>query len=498
MMRALILLHRYVGIGIGWLIVVWCLSGVVMMYVGYPDVSTAERARLLPPLDLAACCRLDPDFGGIGVSGAHVEMLGAAPVMRVTDDFGRTWALGLADGTFIHAIDDDAIRSAAAALAASVPGAVPRYVGSVERDQWIVTAAFDAHRPLHLFALDDAAGTRWYFSSTTGELVQSMTRAERFWNWLGSVPHWLYPTLLRQNGPLWVNVVIATSLVGLFLTVIGVYIGIARLKHRPGRWSPYRGVAWWHHWLGLAFGLLTLTWLFSGFLSVSPWGLLEPSGAAAERQRLRGVELGIDDLERLADSLSRHAPPPGTVRIELAPFAGEAAVLAYDAAARPTRLALPDLEPAPLGLAELERAATKLVPDAKIADAELLTTEDAYYFSHHAARPLPVYRVILDDRGGTRYYIDPTSGRLLLKVDAAQRGYRWLFEGLHRFDFTAALRSRPLWDVLMILLLAGVTGVSATGTFMGIRYLRRQARRSSQWTRRQQIATRSSESSTTG
>src|SRR5690606_5148682 len=100
--------------------------------------------------------------------------------------------------------------------------------------------------------------------------------------------------------------------------------------------------------------------------------------------------------------------------------------------------------------------------------------------------------------GGTRYYIDPTSGRLLLKVDAAQRGYRWLFEGLHRFDFTAALRSRPLWDVLMILLLAGVTGVSATGTFMGIRYLRRQARRSSQWTRRQQIATRSSESSTTG
>src|SRR5690606_41646471 len=126
-----------------------------------------------------------------------------------------------------------------------------------------------------------------------------------------------------------------------------------------------------------------------------------------------GCGLAAGDPERLAGSLSARAPPPGPVRIGLAPFAGETAVLAYDAAARPTRLALPDLEPAPLGLAALERAATRLVPGQKIANAEPLTTEDAYYRSHHAARPPPVYRVRIAVRGGTPSFLHPSRGMLV-------------------------------------------------------------------------------------
>ena len=34
------------------------------------------------------------------------------------------------------------------------------------------------------------------------------------------------------------------------------------------------------------------------------------------------------------------------------------------------------------------------------------------------------------------------------------RGYRWLQAGLHRPDLAPALRGRPQWDVLMLLLLA--------------------------------------------
>src|SRR5690606_2841106 len=253
------------------------------------------------------------------------------------------------DGRFIDAFDEAAIHAAAASLAVSLPGASPRYLGTVDRDQWTVSAEFDRHRPLHLFALDDPDGTLWYLSSTTGELVQASTRTERFWNWLGSVPHWLYPTVLRQNGPLWINVVIATSLVGLFLTAIGVYIGIARLKRRPsGRWSPYRGLALWHHWLGLAFGALTLTWLVSGLLSVNPWGLLSTSGAAAERASLSGTELTVADLRRWAETLAVREPPAGTVRLELAPFDGSSAVLAYTREGAVTRLAADTLTPTPL------------------------------------------------------------------------------------------------------------------------------------------------------
>jgi hypothetical protein len=472
-MRPLILLHRYVGIAIGWLLVLWCVSGVVMMYVGYPSVSLLDRVLMLPRLDLSRCCAVDPSFGGVDVTSAHVEMLGRDPVLRVTDTFGRSWALGLADASFIDALSADDARLAAAALADAVPDAKPRYVGPIERDQWTVSG-FDAHRPLHVFTLDDPAGTTWYISGATGELVQATTRSERFWNWLGSVPHWLYPTLLRQNGPLWVQFVIGTSLLGLFLTVLGVYIGIARLKRRrSGRWSPYRGVALWHHWLGLVFGVLTLTWLGSGLLSVNPWGLLESRGAGAERAALRGTSLGVEDVRRWVEALPSLRPPEGTVRLELMAFAGELYAVGYDESGRYGRLAADTLQPASPAAADLARAAELLAAGAPIASSGLLAEEDAFYFSHHVERPLPVYRVTLADEASTRYYLDPTTGLLLLKIDPQRRQYRWLFEGLHRFDFTAAMRQRPLWDALMLVLLAGVTLVCATGTWMGIRFLLR-------------------------
>ena len=41
--RPLIILHRYVGVVLGVLMTVWCLSGFVMMYQPYPATSAAER-----------------------------------------------------------------------------------------------------------------------------------------------------------------------------------------------------------------------------------------------------------------------------------------------------------------------------------------------------------------------------------------------------------------------------------------------------------------------
>ena len=103
--------------------------------------------------------------------------------------------------------------------------------------------------------------------------------------------------------------VIATSLLGVFLTVPGLYIGIARLnRRRSGRWSPYRGLRLWHHWLGLAFGALTLTWVGSGLLSVNPWGLLESPGTGAEREALRGRPAETADGRALRRRVGRHRP----------------------------------------------------------------------------------------------------------------------------------------------------------------------------------------------
>ena len=68
-------------------------------------------------------------------------------------------------------------------------------------------------------------------------------------------------------------------------------------------------------------------------------------------------------------------------------------------------------------------------------------------------------------------YVSQYGAREVPAQDAAAQAYRWLHEGLHRLDFAAAIRSRPQWDALMLILMAGVTAVCMTGAYLGFRRL---------------------------
>jgi hypothetical protein len=114
----------------------------------------------------------------------------------------------------------------------------------------------------------------------------------------------------------------------------------------------------------------------------------------------------------------------------------------------------------------------------EIESRQLITTEDSYYYGSDAGDrfSLPVYRVILRDDDHTRLYFDPRTGGLIGRVDAARRGYRWLFDGLHRLDFAAVIRTRPLWDAVMLLLLLGGIAVTGSGCYLALRRIRRDLR----------------------
>ena len=106
-----------------------------------------------------------------------------------------------------------------------------------------------------------------------------------------------------------------------------------------------------------------------------------------------------------------------------------------------------------------------------IQDQGWIFEGDAYYYSHHDEKSFPVYRIQYQD--GERVYLDGVSGQLTLAADKNRQWSRWLFLGLHRGDLTALIRSRPIWDLILIPLLAGVTLGALTGTWMGIRRLLR-------------------------
>jgi PepSY-associated TM region len=461
-MPVLILIHRYLGIAVGLLMAMWCLSGVVMMYVSYPELDQTVRAAHLAPIDWSRCCRIDP--GAMGrddpIFGAQIEMLAGHPVLELTNGAGRK-LVDLVSGAVVARISASTAESVAAGFLR--PG-TPSSAQSLNFDQWTVSGEFNRDRPLFRVALGDLSGTDLYVSGTTGRVVQLTTSRQRFWNRLGAIPHWLYFSELRHRPALWRAMLIGTSVVGTVLTLLGLYIGVHELiRHPPGRWSPYRGLNLWHHGAGLLFGILTLTWVLSGLLSMNPWGLLEGGDDHAERSALRGIDLS---LSRLAPSLTALAAArPNAVEVKAVPLDRQLYWVLGTADGGRERLDA-SARPAPLGPAELRNALRAIGPVAM----DLLKSEDAYYFAHHRSHvSLPVYRVVLPDASRTPYYVDPVSGEIIAKFDAGARGYRWWHEALHRGDFAPSLRRRPFWDVMMLALMAGVSTVCLTGISLAFR-----------------------------
>src|SRR5258707_4401720 len=223
MPRPILLLHRYLGIAVGALMVMWCLSGVVMMYQSYPALGEGARLAHLEPIAWKGCCKI-PDTlpAGAQPGSIGIEMLGGRPVLFLG---GNSRPIDLVTGALIESISLGQAAGVAKRFA-TTNSPQPRLLGLIDRDQWTVSGDFNSERPLFRFGLGDAADTELYVSSSSGRAVQLITARERFWNWLGAVPHWLYFTELRRHAGGWSQVVIYASLLGCFLTGIGIYLGV--------------------------------------------------------------------------------------------------------------------------------------------------------------------------------------------------------------------------------------------------------------------------------
>ncbi len=479
-MRPLLLAHRYLGIALGVLMLMWCLSGVVMMYVTYPELSRAARLRGLEPIDWSGCCIVRDDALGDAerIARFQVEMLAGVPVLRLASPAGERRLIDLTTGTVLGTVSVTQAESVAADYAqAGGHWDPPRLEGSIDYDEWTVSGELDSDRPLFHFLIDDDAETEVYVSSATGRVVQVTTARERFWNWLGAVPHWLYFAELRRDVSLWSKVVIYTSLAGSLLAVLGIYIGVLQfVRGPPGRWSAHRGIMLWHHVPGLLFGVFALTWVSSGLLSMNPWGLLESASAQPERRALAGPLPSGRQVKESLQALAAAAPTTGIVSVDSAPLLGQLFLVATDGDGTTRRLDARGLA-APISRSDIAAEARALGRGTLLTGPQLLGRGDDYYFSHHEDTVrLPVYRVITQDAQETRYYLDPASGALLAKIDRNGRGYRWLHDALHRIDFAAAVRARPAWDVLMLALMSGVTLLCTTGAYIGLRRLARDLR----------------------
>jgi uncharacterized iron-regulated membrane protein len=468
--RSLYLSHRWLGIATSLLFVMWFLSGLVMIYVGFPSLTTAERLAAQPPIAwdhirvtaAEAMTRADKPPS---TTNLRLEMLNAEPIYRLQDRTGARVTVSARDGRPIVNIDP----AEALAIAKHDPRAImPQIAEEVWRDQWSVTARYDPLRPFYLVRLGDGAGTELYISKRTGEIALDTSTCERIMNWFGAIPHWIYPTILRANASLWRDVILWISGIAIINATIGIVAGLLRLRlrhrYRSSAMTPYHGLMAWHHIGGLIGGITLLTFIVSGWLSMNPnhwFGSRTASPAMLARyagSSDTSANFQLSEIRRLACN--------DVVELRFDSLAGHPLIVASCRDGQ--RMAY--LQGASLDEA-IRTAAPRLLPDTRLVGYQLLTEEDAYWYSHHNRRMLPVLRIIFDDSDATWFHIDPATGEILGRMDRSARSYRWLFNALHSFDLPVLVRHRPAWDIAMFGLTTSGLLISISGVIIGWRRL---------------------------
>lgn len=466
--RVLLIAHRYLGLGVGPFMIMWCLSGIVMMYVPYPRLPELARRSGLGPIDWGS---LGSHAGGPEderIDAATVEMLAGRVVLRA-----NLRTIDLAGGTPIGAITPERASAIASDFAACFPGIErrerPEVRELVRDDTWTFSGIAPQERPLYRVALGDRNATEIYVSSVTGRVVQATTRRQRAWSWFGSVPHWIYVAALRRHARIWNAVVVFVSACGSFLTVFGIALGVSRWKSGlNGR--RVRNARQLHHLAGLVFGIATLTWVASGLLSMNPGGLFESRDDGPAQIALQGSPPAMSRVTAALHAIARSAIAARAVSVEMAPLGGDLYFVIQDHAGRRIRVD-ESARPAPLTQESIQRTTVAAFSGAPV---ELLPSGDDYFIPE---TPTPVYRVIADDTEHIRYYLDSVSGEVETSVGPSDKKYRWLHDAFHKLDAPSALRASSIRWVLMIALLAGAAATGVSGLLIGIRHLLERTRR---------------------
>lgn len=498
--RAMYWIHRWTGVGACVLMALWFVSGVVMLFVGYPKLTPWERLQNMPALSAQQCCvafdaLVSEGFKTSSAREYRLTTIGGAPAYRVLRRDGSYVVFDARTGSLRPAVDERAAIRAAGDFVLTAASVSARYLGIIDEDTWTHSGALNAHRPLYQVQLADPDRTLVYVSSRTGEVVLDAPLLQRAWNYVGAWLHWLYMFRDRPIDPVWSWLVIVLSGVGVVSATTGTVVGIWRWRfsgrYKSGSHSPYReGFMYWHHIIGLAFAALIWTWIFSGLMSMNPGSVFSPSGPRPDISAYRGAT----DITATHEGLSPTRVLPALysagftpVELDWKTLAGTPFVLARDAGNR-TRLvltqsgALQVLDRWPDDV--LRRAMVELLP-ASIARFEQIDHYDAYYYARQpeammgaSERRLPALKAQFDDAGATTVYVDVYTGDVAASLDRSQRVGRWLFSFLHSWDLPSMLNSK--WrDALLILFSVGGLVVCVTGIKIGWSRVRRAMRRSS-------------------
>jgi uncharacterized iron-regulated membrane protein len=464
--RALYLTHRWFGIALSLMFLLWFASGIIMMYVEYPEFTEKERLQSKPALNLNAINYNLNQLSSYLLPSEKITQLSLTSVLdrpsyqlEITDtkyQVRSTLQLFADTGEMFEPLNTvQAVQVAHNFSNNMAIEASPEYMGLIDMDQWTISSALNTHRPLHKVALNDNANTILYISDSNGQVIRDTHGWERGWNWLGSTIHWIYPKQLRRNAALWVDVVVWLSIAGVVATISGTIVGVLRVRvkkrYKNGSITPYSGLQKWHHILGLSFTVIVSMFIISGLFSMNPFGIFDnKTSAGPQISRYLGTDYNLSEFQTSLDTLIKTTNTEDKKNIKelrWQTIANEGILVAYSEDNR----SVINVESNYLNQ-KIINAASKLLPDHQYTLTKLTEFDNYYYSTHNRYKPLPAYRIEFNDEENTWYYIDAITGEILSRATSTDRVQRWLYNGLHSLDFRFLMNNRPLWDIIVITL----------------------------------------------
>lgn len=476
----MLFIHRILGTILSILFVVWFLSGLVMIYHTFPRVSQADRLARLDYLkadSLPSWRDLESRIPeGEKVEHVYLDSYLGETVFHIRTDKGNHDIPASLEDSVSTVVSPERINTVVT-LWCKAP--IQQIDTLYELDQWIPFGALKKEFPIYKFYFADQEKHQLYISSRTTSVLQFTSQKERFWAWLGAIPHWVYFTSLRQDVHVWTDTVIGLSGIGCIVCLSGIYLGIRnfRLARKRKMISPYKHFWYkWHHILGTVFGIFVLTFTFSGMMSlanVQDWGIREklPFNPMAELRKL-----SPESLDYPLDYRKVIASNPGRIRqldwgnfgpVPFYSLQDGDKVVAIDArqSDRVNDLFLTAEEILPI--------LREIYGDTYPMKTEWLQTSDTYYLARKRPVDLPVWKISILDADNSSYYINPYNGQVRY-INTPKRWMHWMYPALHSLSIKFLVERPVLWQVVMWALMLGGTWVSVSGLVLAVKYIRRK------------------------
>lgn len=475
--------HRIIGTIVSLFFLMWFISGLVLLYYPFPNVSSAEKYKNMDVLPDSL-----PDIESVldqvpgaekKIRGLQVEYLQEQTLFTVkTKDS-------------LYAVCGNSLQKVKPVTGTTITEVAKKWVDAPiaridtlhERDIWIMYSRYLEEMPIYKFYFDDKDKHELYISARSAEVQQFTNKEQRFWAWVGSIPHKFYIPVLRKNTEAWVLSLTIGGTVALITALLGMYIGIytlyTRYKAKRKLESPYKR-SWykWHHTAGLIFGISLITFAFSGAMSlqrIPQWVIKTHGDYRISDSKLRGKRLPIDHY--LLDYRILKEKYPEIKRIEWSYFRdipvytiidGDAEKCIDASSTEFRELYLPE--------AEIEKAITSVHGKEYPYTISLIDEYEEYYMSRKEQLPLPVYKVEVSNEDKSRYYIDPKTGSFKY-LNKTRMVKKWVFSGLHYLNIKWLIDRPMLWTIAIWTLCLGGIIVSGSGVWLSVRYLKRKITR---------------------